>query len=182
MENSSSATLPLLFTSVRRFAVCLVAASAALCNIRAPAAGAEWNPTKTTMIHGVPVEDLTINGRAYDLFVKAMNERKYALLFYWGPFGHADNHLLIEKVNDLVNSFDWLNVKRNEAYPVFTNASGNSKLLWPDNLQSTSVGQVNAFFRWRVLRDTMDKLEMSLFLVACGGSENHIRHPEGNDS
>ncbi len=369
MQNPSTTGLPLLFTGVRRFAVRLMVVGAVLCVIRASAAGAEWNPTKTTMIQGVPVEDLTINGRAYDLFehgvkpewgykvpqqdsfvlihpknerksaplyvvlhsaghdvlkcvnstrhignhdiyrspddfyalyldcrgnpgdwwwggmhlrdpnlirmnsggdpapverrvvdtvkwviakygidpdrvyltgismggsgtlgigmrngdvfaaikasipagiehvshrmgflspalpgivripdppiaidesaqddtwsagherfVKAMNDRKYALLFYWGPFGHADNHLLIEKVNDLVNSFDWLNVKRNEAYPVFTNASGNSKLLWPDDLQSNSVGQVNAFFRWRVLSDTMDKLEMSLFLVSA---------------
>ena len=31
-----------------------------------------------------------------------MNERKYALLMYWGPFGHANNHESILKVNDLI--------------------------------------------------------------------------------
>ena len=114
----------------------------------------------------------------HERFVKAMNDRKYALLFYWGPFGHADNHLLIEKVNDLVNSFDWLNVRRNEAYPVFTNASGNSKLLWPDDLQKTSTGQVNAFFRWRVHSDTADKLEISLFLVTEADLKTAFDIPE----
>lgn len=101
----------------------------------------------------------------HERFVKAMDERKYALYFYWGPFGHAHNNAAIEKVNDLVNSFDWLNVRKNEAYPVFANATSNNKPLWPDDLKSNSAGQVNAFFRWECLSDTKNKLEMSLFLV-----------------
>jgi len=100
----------------------------------------------------------------HDRFVKAMNDRKYALYFYWGPFGHANNSAQIKKVNDLIDSFDWLSVKKNEAYPVFANASGNSKLPWPDNLKEKAAGQVNAFFRWKNLGDTKDKVEMSLFL------------------
>jgi predicted esterase len=101
----------------------------------------------------------------HDRFVKAMNDRKYALYFYWGPFGHANNSAQIMKVNDLIDSFDWLSVKKNEAYAVFTNASSNSKLPWPDDVKSTAAGQVNAFFRWKTLSDSADKLEMSLFLV-----------------
>ena len=94
-----------------------------------------------------------------------MNERKYALFLYWGPFGHANNHAQIMKVNDLINSFDWLSVKKNEAYPVFTNASTNDPLPWPDQLADKKPGQINAFFRWKNLRDTPDAIEMSLFLV-----------------
>ena len=30
-----------------------------------------------------------------------MNDRKYPLFLYWGPFGHANNHEQILKVNDL---------------------------------------------------------------------------------
>ena len=101
----------------------------------------------------------------HDRFAKAMNDRKYPLYFYWGPFGHANNHASIEKVNDLINSFDWLSVKRNEAYPVFANATSNSKLPWPDDLKSKTPGQINAFFRWKNLSDAKDRLEMSLFLV-----------------
>ncbi len=101
----------------------------------------------------------------HDRFVAAMNERKFPLYFYWGPFGHANNSSQIMKVNDLIDSFDWLNVKKNEAYAVFTNASSNSTLPWPDDLKSTTAGQVNAFFRWKNISDTADKLEMSLYLV-----------------
>jgi hypothetical protein len=94
-----------------------------------------------------------------------MNERKYAFFFYWGPFGHANNHAQIMKVNDLINSFDWLSVKKNEAYPVFTNASTNDPLPWPDQLTDKKSGQVNAFFRWKNVRDTQDAVEVSLFLI-----------------
>jgi len=103
--------------------------------------------------------------RGHDGFAKAMNDRKYALFLYWGPFGHANNHQSILKVNDLINSFDWLNVKKNEAYPVFTNASSNDPLPWPDKLTDKKSGQVNAFFRWKVLKDAPDAVELSLFLL-----------------
>lgn len=103
----------------------------------------------------------------HDAFAKAMNERKYALFLYWGPFGHENNDAKILKVNDLVHSFDWLNVRRNEAYPAFTDASSNDPLPWPDRLDDTKPGQVNAFFRWKTLRDTPEALEMSLFLVGA---------------
>jgi len=99
-------------------------------------------------------------------FVSAMNTRKYALYFYWGPFGHANNNEKILKVNDLVHSFDWLSVKKNEAYPVFTDASTNDPLPWPNDRDDKKSGQVNAFFRWKVLGDTGKKVEVSLFLVS----------------
>lgn len=103
--------------------------------------------------------------RGHDGFVKAMNERKYSLIMYWGPFGHANNHANIMKVNDLINSFDWLSVKKNECYPVFTNASSNDPLPWPDKLTDKKAGQINAFFRWKTVRDTADTIETTLFLV-----------------
>ncbi len=103
--------------------------------------------------------------KGHDRFVKAMNDRKYPLYFYWGPFGHANNHAAIEKVNDLVNSFDWLSVKKNEAYPVFANATGNGKIPWPNDLQSKTAGQINAFFQWKNISDAKGRMEMFLFLA-----------------
>lgn len=102
----------------------------------------------------------------HERFVKAMNDRKYPLYFYWGPFGHANNSSQIMKVNDLIDSLDWLSIKKNETYPVFTNATSNSKLPWPEDLKSTAAGQVNAFFRWKNISDSAEKFEMSLFLVS----------------
>ncbi len=98
-------------------------------------------------------------------FVSAMNARKYQLYFYWGPFGHANNNEKILAVNDLVHSFDWLDVKKNELYPVFTDASTNDPLPWPAKLTDKKPGQVNAFFRWKTLADTRKKVEVSLFLT-----------------
>lgn len=103
--------------------------------------------------------------QGHDTFAHAMNERKYALYFYWGPFGHANNHANIMKVNDLINSFDWLAVKKNEAYPAFTSASTNDKLPWPDNKDDKKPGQINAFFRWKNVSDSTSQAEMSLFLT-----------------
>lgn len=103
--------------------------------------------------------------KGHEAFAAAMNERKYPLFLYWGPFGHANNHENILKVNDLINSFDWLAVRKNESYPVFTNASSNDPLPWPDKLDSKKSGQVNAFFRWKTIDDTADTVETSLFLV-----------------
>jgi pimeloyl-ACP methyl ester carboxylesterase len=103
--------------------------------------------------------------KAHDTFAKAMNERKYALYFYWGPFGHANNHAQILKVNDLINSFDWLTVRKNDSYPAFTNASTNDPLPWPDNMSDKKAGQVNAYFRWKNVTDTAEVAELSLFLV-----------------
>ena len=103
--------------------------------------------------------------QGHDVFAAAMNERKFPLFFYWGPFGHANNHAQIMKTNDLINSFDWLSVKKNEAYPVFTNASTNDPLPWPDHLNDSKAGQINAFFRWKDLSDTPSTLAISLFLV-----------------
>ena len=48
---------------------------------------------------------------------------------------------------------------------MFTNASTNDPLPWPDRLDDKKPGQVNAFFRWKNLRDTPEAAEMSLFLV-----------------
>jgi hypothetical protein len=87
------------------------------------------------------------------------------LLFYWGPFGHANNHAKIVEINDLINSFDWLSVKKNEAYPVFTGASTNDPLPWPDQRADKKSGQINAFFRWKDVRETPDAVEMSLLLT-----------------
>ena len=115
--------------------------------------------------------------RGHETFIKAMNDRRYALFMYWGPFGHANNHEQILKVNDLVNSFDWLGVKKNEAYPAFTNASTNDPLPWPDRLADKKSGQVNAFFRWKNLADSADVVEMKLFLARAADLKTSFTVP-----
>jgi poly(3-hydroxybutyrate) depolymerase len=103
--------------------------------------------------------------RGHDSFAEAMKGRKYPLIMYWGPFGHANNHESIKKVNDLIDTFDWLAVRKDEPYPVFTDASSDDALPWPKRLDDRKAGQVNAFFRWKDARETADTLEIKLFLV-----------------
>lgn len=116
--------------------------------------------------------------QGHERFVQAMNDRKYALYFYWGPFGHANNDSRILQVNDLVHSFDWLSVRKNEAYAVFTNASCNDPLPWPDDLTSKAVGQINAFFRWKNVSDTEHRLEMELRLVSPADLSTRFTSPQ----
>ncbi len=103
--------------------------------------------------------------KGHDQFAKAMRQRRYPLMMYWGPFGHANNHENILKVNDLINSFDWLEVRKNQAYPVFTDASTDDELPWPNQLESREAGQINAFFRWGGIKEKHDAIEMQLWLV-----------------
>lgn len=114
----------------------------------------------------------------HDRFARAMNERRYALFLYWGPFGHANNSARIMQTNDLIDSFDWLGVRKDEAYPVFTNASTNSELPWPDRRKSGESGQINAFFRWKTVEDTPERLGMSLVLVTAKELETRFEIPD----
>ena len=114
----------------------------------------------------------------HERFVKSMQDRKYAFFFYWGPFGHANNSAEIMKMNDLIDSLDWLNVKKNEAYAVFTNATCNSPLPWPDDLKSTMAGQVNAFFRWKNISDASEEIGMSLGLVTATDLQTQFDIPQ----
>ncbi|MCA9059434.1 MAG: prolyl oligopeptidase family serine peptidase, partial [Planctomycetaceae bacterium] len=104
--------------------------------------------------------------KGHDEFTRAMNARRYPLFMYWGPFGHANNHANILKVNDLINSLDWLNIRKNEAYPVFTNGSSNDELPWPDHTDSSQSGQINGFFRWSNVKETDDSVEMTIQLIS----------------
>src|SRR5207253_1427517 len=71
----------------------------------------------------------------------------------------------------------WLAVKKNEAYPVFTNASTNDPPPWPDELTSKKSGQMNAFFRWANGSDTTDGVEVKLFLVKAAGLKTSFTVP-----
>ncbi len=81
---------------------------------------------------------------------RLMRENRYAILGYWGNFGHANDDEVIEKENDLVHSFDLFQVALNQPYPAFTNADTDDIVPWADDgsIISDAAGQVNAYFRW----------------------------------
>jgi len=101
----------------------------------------------------------------HDRFYKAMEAEKYALIGYFGPFGHADNTLPIRQVNDLVLTFDALSIKKNEAYPAFTHASTDDLIPWLNDLNNPISGQVNAFFLYQNTEDTATAFAMDIWLA-----------------
>ena len=113
----------------------------------------------------------------HGILYRGMREKKYALIGYWGNFGHANNNEVMEKENDLIHSFDIFTVKKNEAYPVFTNASTDDADPWEQDIKSTAAGQVNSFFRWRVLEDSADIFRIELRLLRQDEWKSRVEFP-----
>lgn len=137
------------------------------------------------------IDDMWSRGR--DVIARGMKRRQWSHMFLWGPFGHCSYISKARKKNDLVERFNWLSVKKNEAYPVFTNATCDDKFPWPfkiwkpkkawswlsgwaDDVISAKMmiadgapesGQINAFFRWRNIRDESECLEMELYIASA---------------
>ena len=110
--------------------------------------------------------------KGHDIFYRAMRENKFALYGYWADFGHANNDEVMLEKNDLIHSFPWLSLRKNEAYPVFTNASSDTPNPWEnDPGKVPSAGQVNGFFRWKKGKDTSERFTVKLFLL----TENNLK-------
>ena len=129
--------------------------------------------------------------RERDVIVRAMVRRQWPHIVLWGPFGHCGYVSEARKKNDLVERFDWLSVRKNEAYPVFTEATCDDRLPWPfkvwepekawfwgwaGDIESArmeiadgapAAGQINAFFRWRNIRDDANGFEMELRIASA---------------
>ncbi|MDO4857857.1 MAG: hypothetical protein Q4A17_07920 [Thermoguttaceae bacterium] len=110
----------------------------------------------------------------HEILFDGMKRCKYPLMAYWGNFGHANNTAQICQVNDLIESFPWTEIRKNAAYPVFTNAACDSKIPWPDREQAKDPGQVNAFFRWENVTDSAQKFEMDLWLIPSDELNSHV--------
>lgn len=113
----------------------------------------------------------------HEVLYAAAKDRKYALMGFFGPFGHENNNEKIEKFNDLVHAFDIGTVRLNEAYPVFTGASTDDPIPWPRDESRTDSGQVNAFFRWEVIADEADRFEIALRLLRQDEWESRVVFP-----
>jgi hypothetical protein len=61
--------------------------------------------------------------------------------------------------------FPWLAIRKNEAYPVFTNASTNDRYPGHKSKRADQEGQINALFRWKTRQDTPRRLVVDLWLV-----------------
>ena len=137
--------------------------------------------------------------RDRDIVIRTLQRRRWPHLVLWGDYGHCGLVSAAREKNDLVERFDWLAVRRNVAYPVFTDATCDDVLPWPfktwrptktawfsgwaDDIEEAEmviadgaepVGQINGFFRWRTVRDDDGGLEMELWIASA--EELETRH------
>lgn len=87
---------------------------------------------------------------------------RLAMVAAWGPWGH-ENHY--EMTDPAAYEFPWLSIKKNEAYPAFTNASSDSRYPGLQSDAPDQDGQLNAYFRWRVVSDRESVFAIELRLV-----------------
>jgi hypothetical protein len=100
--------------------------------------------------------------------VQAAEAGHLPLVLSWGPFGHVTFGSLIAKypICDVALAFPWLEIRKNEAYPVFKHASCDQQCPWlnaPAEFDST--GQLNAFFRWKSRDDTSAQFAIELWIA-----------------
>lgn len=104
--------------------------------------------------------------KGHETLYEYMAKRKYPILGFWGNFGHENKNYAIAIHNDIIHNFDWLSVRRDAAYPVFSAASCDDQIDFTFGKEkSKKPGQVNGFFRWKNIEDTQDALALELRLV-----------------
>ncbi len=116
----------------------------------------------------------------HELLYSGMRARKYALIGFFGPFGHQNNNFEIAKFNDLIHSLDIRTVRLSDPYPVFRDASTDDPIPWPSRRGSGASGQVNGFFRWRNVSDAADEFEIELRLLRRDEWESRVTFPESS--
>jgi hypothetical protein len=100
--------------------------------------------------------------------VQAAVAGRFPLVLTWGMFGHCTFGSIIAKtpICQVGLAFPWTEIRKNEAYPVFTHATCDQRCPWlnapPDY---DGAGQMNAYFRWKSVEDTPTRLIMQLWLA-----------------
>jgi dienelactone hydrolase len=99
-----------------------------------------------------------------DVLIRSAAERKYPLIMGWAPFGHTGNTSVYTDNCGATMAFPWLEIRRNQAYPVFTAATSDQRPPWL-NPDGDKQGQINAYFRWKNVEDTARAFSMHIWLA-----------------
>jgi pimeloyl-ACP methyl ester carboxylesterase len=102
------------------------------------------------------------------LLMQAVRAGRLPLVAAWGPFGHTAFRTPIGRYgyDEAALAFPWLEIRKNAAYPVFTDASSNQNpppMASPADFDQS--GQINAYFRWKTVQDTERRFAMKLWLA-----------------
>lgn len=112
--------------------------------------------------------------------LNGMRAGRYAFIDFWGPSGHDSTKAFIASKNDLAFSFPWLEIRKNEAYPVFMEATTDNKAPWvtATGQPSDQTGQINAFFRWKTLQDSPTTFSIELRLLKPEEFPSTTKYPK----
>jgi len=134
-----------------------------------------WTPDPPVVVDYSAPDDEWSDAHA-DL-IALMRERQVPYQLYWGAFGHANDDARMLAENDIIHSFDWLSIRKNEPYPVFLDASSDDPSPWPSDRMSRVPGQINGFTRWSDVLEDDKKVEMILRVVSAAELDSKMFKP-----
>lgn len=100
--------------------------------------------------------------KGMEAWLDLMHRNKMSLVAAWGPWGHLSHY---EMTNPAAFEFPWLSIRKDQAYPAFTNTSADEKYPGFHSDAPDQNGQMNAFFRWNVIEDQPRRFAIELKLV-----------------
>lgn len=129
--------------------------------------------------------------RERDVLYRNADRFRFAYTGWWGAYGHCGSLSKAREKNDLIFAgVDFFSIRKNRAYVVFSGASSNDGLPWPEagcasgagavkvaggvelkagQLQrragSPEAGQWNAWLKGVVTRDEPDRLEIEVWIA-----------------
>ena len=115
--------------------------------------------------------------------VTAAQVGRLPLVLSWGPFGHPTFASLIAKYPpcEVALAFPWLEIRKNEAYPVFTHASSDQRSPWLNGpAEYDDAGQINAYFRWKNGKDTPTGIALQIWLAHPTIKGTQIKMPDSS--
>jgi predicted esterase len=113
--------------------------------------------------------------------LQAAQTLRLPLVLGWGPFGHVGDKSLIAKypICAVTLAFPYQEIRRNEAYPVFTHASSDQVSPWLNApAKFDESGQINAWFRWKSETDTPDKFVLQLSIAHPATTDPTLKMPD----
>ncbi|NLE37337.1 MAG: hypothetical protein GX621_04865 [Pirellulaceae bacterium] len=113
--------------------------------------------------------------KGQEAFLRGLHDGRHAVVFAWGPWGHAN---VYHRYHPAAYEFPWLSIRRDEAFPVFTNASSDDHYPGHLSIEPDQAGQVNALFRWKTLEDTPARFAIELRLVRPDELNCPVEMPE----
>jgi hypothetical protein len=116
--------------------------------------------------------------RTQPALLQAAQVQRLPLVLSWGRFGHTifGSHIAQYPLCQIALAYPWLQIRKNQAYPVFTHASSNQHAPWtspPEHADDSGLT-----LRFRIRPRPCPTLRSSTSL--CGGCSNSKSGPTAN--